>query len=261
MNEATQGHESDGLRPVVPGPLSNQRSGRATARNPWIADLDWKAEPVQDRSKRTSLAILDGLESIVAQKGMLEVSILEIAKAAGCSVGAVYHHFPNKQAITYAMVDRIVHEFSRTLADAVNPARWEGASLLDILHGYLDFSLRVYRTRPGLLRALTVFASSDPTFGAHLVSVETDLDRNLLALLSSRKGEIGHAEPDLALRFVLDQIRAQIYHREIHLGSTPNTAELSNEEFVSELTQSLAGYLQIKLSSARVWSEVDEGGA
>jgi AcrR family transcriptional regulator len=62
--------------------------------------------------------ILQAALQVFAQKGYHRASVDDIVHASGTSKGAVYHHFPNKEALFLALVD----EFSSRLAQAVAEA-------------------------------------------------------------------------------------------------------------------------------------------
>lgn len=56
--------------------------------------------------KPTNSKILQEAEKIFAQKGFLKTSIQEIARACNLGVGTLYHHFPNKEEILFAILER-----------------------------------------------------------------------------------------------------------------------------------------------------------
>lgn len=60
--------------------------------------------------------ILQAALEIFAEKGYHRALVDDIVRASGTSKGAVYHHFPNKEALFLALVD----EFSARLAEAVS---------------------------------------------------------------------------------------------------------------------------------------------
>jgi AcrR family transcriptional regulator len=62
--------------------------------------------------------ILDGALEVFARKGYHGASVDDIVRASGTSKGAVYHHFPNKEAVFLALVD----DFAARLATAVAAA-------------------------------------------------------------------------------------------------------------------------------------------
>lgn len=51
--------------------------------------------------------LLDSAELLFLKKGVDKTSLDDIAKAAGATRGAVYHHFKNKQALFSAMHERV----------------------------------------------------------------------------------------------------------------------------------------------------------
>lgn len=54
----------------------------------------------------TERRILDTAEQLFARRGLDAVTTKEIASGAGVAVGAIYHHFPSKDAIYAAVVKR-----------------------------------------------------------------------------------------------------------------------------------------------------------
>src|SRR5262245_66546122 len=62
--------------------------------------------------------ILQAAREVFAEKGYHRALVDDIVRASRTSKGAVYHHFPNKEALFLALVD----EFSGRLAAAVGAA-------------------------------------------------------------------------------------------------------------------------------------------
>ena len=62
--------------------------------------------------------ILQAALEIFAEKGYHRALVDDIVRASQTSKGAVYHHFPNKEALFLALVD----EFSARLAESVTAA-------------------------------------------------------------------------------------------------------------------------------------------
>ncbi|MFB3429638.1 MAG: TetR/AcrR family transcriptional regulator [Phycisphaerales bacterium] len=50
--------------------------------------------------------ILDAAEEMVQERGLAAVSFQQLADAVGLSKASVFHHFPNKEAVAAALVDR-----------------------------------------------------------------------------------------------------------------------------------------------------------
>jgi len=215
------------------------------ARNRWISDLRWVRTGQQSRSQRTQASLLDAAAVLVAEKGVEATSVADVAAQAGCSVGAVYHHFRDKQTLLYALFERMSEEFRATTRDAVDPARWKGATLGDMLRSYLEFSLELGRERPVLKRAGIEISRGDPALREHYAGLRSELFRGLSALLLTRRSEIGHPEPELAVAFVLDQLSAMLEIRLDELLQPTELAHRSDAEFAREALRSACAYLQV----------------
>jgi len=215
------------------------------ARSRWISDLHWVRTGQQSRSQRTQESLLNAAAILFSEKGVDATSVADVASRAGCSVGSVYHHFRDKKALLYAVFDRMSEELRATTRDAVAPARWEGASIADIVRGYLEFSLEVGRDRPAFKRAGREASRSDPALREHLAELYSELDQGLTELLLARQDEIGHPDAELATRFVLDQIGSMLRTRLDETLMPTQLANRSDEDFVREALRSACAYLQV----------------
>jgi len=93
---------------------------------------------------------------ILESEGAEAVSMRRVASAVGITPMAIYHHFPNREALLNFITDR---EFSKLLEYVLaHPLRGDTESrLADLLQGYVDYALtrpRIFdyvfsRPRPG----------------------------------------------------------------------------------------------------------------
>lgn len=214
-------------------------------KNRWISDLHWVREGQQSRSQQTQQALLDAAAELFAERGIEATTVADIARRAGCSVGAVYHHFRDKQAILYALVDRFTEETLATTRAAVDPARWEGARIADILQGYLQFMLTGPPGMAAVKQAVMEAARMDPALGSHLGKMHKTLNSAITRLIKARASEIGHPEPDLAIAFVLDQLATTLKARSAGIPGVALAFKRSNKTFIEQSLVSVCSYLQI----------------
>ncbi len=77
--------------------------------------------------------ILDAALDIFAQKGYHDASVDEIVEQSGTSKGSVYFHFPNKQRLFLALLDKFADLLERRILDAIadedKPVRRVSAAL------------------------------------------------------------------------------------------------------------------------------------
>jgi AcrR family transcriptional regulator len=216
------------------------------ARSRWISDLHWMRAGQQPRSQRTQESLLDAAATLFSEKGVGATSVADVAARAGCSVGAVYHHFRDKQALLYAVFDRMREQYRATVRAAVDPSRWEGASVADILRSYLEFSLEMGRKRPIFKRAALEALRHDPALRERYAELRSELYAAITTLLLARRNEIGHPDPALALGFVLDQLGSMLQTRLDELVLPTQLASRSDEVFVREALRSACAYLEVE---------------
>ena len=199
----------------------------------------------QERSQRTLERLLDAAEVVIREKGFADATVADIARRADCSVGTFYRRFRDKRALLHALDERFAEEFRATMEEAVAPERWQGAPIVEILAGYIEFALKQGRTSAALQRAALVMSVRDATFAERHMRLVRELHERLRELLWARRDEIGHPEPTLAIEFVLEQLRTMLALR---LNVSPLSSSLlsvSDAEFMSEQLTSVCAYLEV----------------
>jgi AcrR family transcriptional regulator len=79
------------------------------------ADSRPSRAPVQKRGQQRVDAILDAAEAVFGEMGVDAASTNAIAERAGASVGSLYHFFPNKDAILFALAERYAESMKAIL--------------------------------------------------------------------------------------------------------------------------------------------------
>lgn len=215
-------------------------------KNKWIDDLKWSSPAKQDRAERTIDALIDAAGRLFAENGAEATSIADIAREAGCSVGAVYHHFDDKNALLRALVNRKIEIYQTVGAAALDPARWEGASILDILRGFMELALNAERDHPGHKQVIYEAARNDKALQAHLAKLDAGIQDGLRDLLWSRKEEVRHPDPSLAIRFAIDQCFSIIRLRREKGAVQSQTEKRSDAKIIDQTMISIGAYLEIK---------------
>lgn len=112
--------------------------------------------------------ILDAALDVFARKGYHRAIVDDIVRASGTSKGAVYHHFPNKEAVFLALVDA----FAARLAAAVaRPVATRHGALAKV-EGALTAALTTFADDERLARLILLEAVSlGPTYQAKRAEV------------------------------------------------------------------------------------------
>ena len=93
------------------------------------------------RAERTVEALLQAAEQLFAKRPVEEVSVEEIATAAGVAVGSVYNHFGSKAGLHIALVERALDTDRRFMDLAYVPGRSPVEQLYAAAEEYLAFYL------------------------------------------------------------------------------------------------------------------------
>jgi AcrR family transcriptional regulator len=203
----------------------------------------------QERSQRTLERLLDAAEAVIREKGFGEAAVADIAARAGCSVGTFYRRFRDKHALLHALDERFAEEFRATMQQAVAAERWEGAPIVEILTGYLEFSLEEGTSRASLHRATLMLGARDGAFTDRQLGLARELHERLRDLLLARRAEIGHPRPEVAVEFVLEQLRVMLMARLDLRSIGPQLASFSDTHFIAEALASVRAYLQLATPS------------
>ena len=78
-----------------------------------------RSEPVQSRAKKQREKILSATSELLKTVGLDDLTTILVAKRVGVSVGTLYHYFPNKHAILFALSELWVEQIKLAIADIV----------------------------------------------------------------------------------------------------------------------------------------------
>lgn len=73
-----------------------------------------------DKAQETRNRILDAATIVFAEKGYHEARVDQIVLESETSKGAVYFHFPSKQEIFWALIDKFVAKLESNLTEAIS---------------------------------------------------------------------------------------------------------------------------------------------
>ena len=128
--------------------------------------------PRQKRSEATLARILEAAGRLLAARDIEAVTVEDIAREAGVSVGSLYTRFRSKDELLTHLLDAIQRSQVTELETLLAPERWDGVGLAARLDWLVDALRDSARASPGLIRAV---------FG-RLLSQSPELSRGPAAL-------------------------------------------------------------------------------
>jgi len=206
-------------------------------------ELQWVRAPHQDRSRRTLERLLDSAEALLQERGFDNVSVAEIAQAAGSSVGAFYARFRDKNGLLHHLHERFCEEAMATADVVLQPGRWQGASAAEIVSALMSFMDGIYRARSGTFRAFLLVGHTDAEFQARDRRLGEHFLARLTALLLERQAEISHPRPAFAIAFGMELVLGVLRDRYVLGHERAGALSTSAAGFVPELIRAYCSYL------------------
>jgi AcrR family transcriptional regulator len=201
--------------------------------------------PQQERSARSFERILDAAERLMARKHFEDISIAEIAAAAGTSVGNFYGRFDSKEMLLDALHERYETERSEAWRRFFGDGALKRMKLKARIRALIGNIIKMFRARTGVFRT---FVLRQWRAGAHMnLRSRRRLDRlheDATELLLGCRGEIAGRDPkrsvSLALVTTLALCRESIVLRD---RAMPGSLDLADDDLADELTQMMYSYL------------------
>jgi len=106
--------------------------------------------PIQKRALERRAKILEVTAELLEEVGQDDLTTILVAKRAEMSVGTLYHYFPNKYAILYALAEQWLGEIDTVLQE-LEAERLETMSLKKFVDKAVERMLLAYTNQRGLL--------------------------------------------------------------------------------------------------------------
>lgn len=146
--------------------------------------------PLTDRGRSTRRGLLEAAESVFAERGYHDASIVKITETAGVAQGTFYNYFASKREIFDELVRDLNHRVRRAMSEgaAAGTTRAERERLG--FKGFFSFTAE----HPALYRVIREAALvSQPVLHEHYEKIATGYIEGLQAAMDD--GEIVQADP------------------------------------------------------------------
>lgn len=205
--------------------------------------LQWVNAPQQARSQRTMEKILDAAEAILLERGLDAVTIPEVVKAAGSSVGAFYARFPDKRALLETLHQRACEQSLAQAEALLDPARWEGTPVRELVRAGVALAVQVFGSRRNIMNAFAAAFAGDPGFAERRATTALAIGERLAHLMLSRREQIAHPHPRRAVEMALRVVTATLEQRNAFAVSGLPDVAVSDAVLTRELDRMVCAYL------------------
>lgn len=118
--------------------------------------------PQQDRATRRLAGILDAAAELFVEVGFEAATMTAVAERSGSGIGTLYHYFPDKQSVAFALLNLYAQEIEAHWKPLMEQA--ERLSHAEFAEMFLERITEFIRERPAYLKLLAapIRFSRDP---------------------------------------------------------------------------------------------------
>jgi AcrR family transcriptional regulator len=208
--------------------------------------LETVTGPKQARSERTLQRLLDAAEALIKEKGHAAVSIPEIARRAGSSVGGFYARFRDKNELLRALEERHFIELLQRVESLADARRWANASTTTIVEAAVAELVSSTRERRHMIAAFLVRAVEDPLIREGGLRFRRRVEERISRLLLPRRAEMHHPDPALAIDLAIQMAFALMQQHVLIEETQVAGRALSDDELRRELATMFLRYVGIQ---------------
>ncbi|MFW5921004.1 MAG: TetR/AcrR family transcriptional regulator [Polyangiales bacterium] len=201
------------------------------------------AKPKQARSEKTLRRLLEAAERLVEAEGFGAISIADIVREAGSSVGGFYSRFRDKDELLLALHERFMQQTDARLDELMRPEAWEGASLRDVVRTCVRELVDVYGGRRMLLGAFVAQSASDPEMRRRGLRFRQRVIERFCELVLRHRDEIAHPNAERAVELGAQMFFALMTEFLIFGGLRVGGEPLGEEELITELERNFLAYV------------------
>ena len=217
------------------------------------------AAPKQARSERTLYRILDAAEALIAERGLAGMSIPEVARRAGSSVGGFYARLRDKNELLRALEERFFQEVSARLEALADERRWRDAAVEEIVAAAVDELVTVTEARRELIRAFLFRATQDSAIRDHAIEFRRLVSARMGGLLLAKGPIASHPEPAVAVDLSVQAAFALMQQHVLFDGTHAAGRLLDGAEIRREITRFVLAYVGIASTSTTALAHAAAG--
>lgn len=203
------------------------------------------SRPKQARSEQTLYRLLDAAEELIQEKGLADVSIPEIVRRAGSSVGGFYARFKDKNELLRALEERFLQRLDEQVVELADPGHWQRATTAEIVASCINELVSTYRAEHNMISAFLVRAAADVEIRQEGMRFRQRVESRISELLLTRRDEISHPQPEVAIDLAVQLAFGLMLQNVIFGDLRAGDRVLDDAMIETELTRNFLAYVGI----------------
>jgi AcrR family transcriptional regulator len=203
--------------------------------------------PKQDRSRASFERVFDAAASLLEEKGYDDLTLLEVSRKSGVSIGSIYCRVKSKDDLIHAIQQHVLAQLEVEVKSFTDPAQWKGVELKSLIRYLIQEIGEFLRRHVAMHRALLARSPQDPILTERGKKFYERISEGFKSLLLLHSAEIGHPNPKHAVHVCFNFPYACIQkYLGIGILEDTNIGEGSWQELLDDLAVICTSYLQIK---------------
>jgi AcrR family transcriptional regulator len=180
------------------------------------------------RSAQTRARLLKAATEVFAASGIAKATTREIARVAGVNEVTLFRHFPSKEQLLAAVVQRMIALQAEALA---NQDEWTGDLYIDLLH-YASLYNNMLEEHEALVRMFIGEAKRHPEAALQVLrEAVLPLREKLIAYLRNSI-EQGNVHPEVELQIVVDMFTGMLLSGMLRRNTVPGLGGYSRDRYI-----------------------------
>ena len=209
----------------------------------WVAvrDLPGILPTQQRRSQETTVALLEAAAVMLHERSLDELSIEDLCKRVGVTIGAFYGRFESKDAFFSALMSLAARKTLAAVRAAVADEDNLGTGLEEACRRVVEIAVDVVRRNVGVVRAASQYESIYPERWGTIRTTGSAMVDLAKPLLLARMGRGRVAAKERSIGFAFQMMFGTLINAVLH---KPKLVSLDEPEMIDRLV--LAMFLQLQ---------------
>jgi len=209
----------------------------------WVAvqDLPGILPTQQRRSQETTVALLEAAAVMLHERSLDELSIEDLCKRVGVTIGAFYGRFENRDAFFSALMSLAARKALAAVRAAVADEDNLGTGLEEACRRVVEIAVDVVRRNVGVVRAASQYESIYPERWGTIRTTGSAMVDLAKPLLLARMGRGRVAAKERSIGFAFQMMFGTLINAVLH---KPKLVSLDEPEMIDRLV--LAMFLQLQ---------------
>jgi AcrR family transcriptional regulator len=199
--------------------------------------------PQQQRSRASFERVLVAATGLLDEEGYQGFTLAEVSRRAHVSIGSIYARVSSKDALFYAIHERVMTLIAEENAEFSDPSRWERLSSRKLVIEAVRELAEPFRAHAAILRVIMHRGAVDEVVSRRDSASASALAERFKALVLSRRREVTHPDPELAADVAYRMAYSTVARQVMYGPTFESQRRVEWDDLIHEVGVACATYL------------------